>query len=183
MVIQYGYLYVTTGWVKSGGVWARGDALYYAMNMDHFYRFEGITQWFSAYLGTNVFRVMTYVTHYWENLSCPGVGGHVAALSLAPRGRSLGSRGRCESDSNAGFVASLGGCVDHHRADLPQERSLLVQSGQKGNETMPNYAPRGDRVGWGLVLPAALLVILLIARWAPTLNLACSKKKVRRGCR
>jgi hypothetical protein len=25
--------------VKNGAVWAKGDALYYALNMDHFYRF------------------------------------------------------------------------------------------------------------------------------------------------
>ena len=61
-------IYWATGCWKTGSVWKRGDALYYALNMDHFYRFEGVTQWVSALLATNVFRVMTHVTLWWERL-------------------------------------------------------------------------------------------------------------------
>ena len=66
MMAQLVGIYTETGLVKTGSVWARGDALYYALNMDHFYRFEGYTQMLSAALGTNVFKVMSYVTHWWE---------------------------------------------------------------------------------------------------------------------
>ena len=65
-MIQLAVLYCTTGCVKTGAVWAKGDSLYYALNMDHFYRFEWYTQQISAVFGTNVFRVMTWVTHWWE---------------------------------------------------------------------------------------------------------------------
>lgn len=66
MIGQLAAIYTNTGIVKSGSIWAQGDALYYALNMDHFYRFEDWTQQLSASLGTNVFRVMTWVTRWWE---------------------------------------------------------------------------------------------------------------------
>ena len=65
-MLQLAALYITTGSVKTGSVWAAGDALYYALNMDHFYRFEWQTQQLSYVFGTNVFRFMTWVTHWWE---------------------------------------------------------------------------------------------------------------------
>jgi hypothetical protein len=45
-------------------VWANGDAFYYALNLDHFYRFE--PQQLSAIFGTNLFRINTWVVHWWE---------------------------------------------------------------------------------------------------------------------
>ncbi|MCA9712825.1 MAG: hypothetical protein KDK70_43760, partial [Myxococcales bacterium] len=59
-------IYSATGLYKTGSVWKRGDALYYALNMDHFYRFEVVTQWVSVYLGMNLFKLMSLVTLYWE---------------------------------------------------------------------------------------------------------------------
>ncbi|PRP91744.1 hypothetical protein ENSA5_53250 [Enhygromyxa salina] len=67
-VAQLVCIYSATGLYKTGSVWKRGDALYYALNMDHFYRFEVVTQWVSVYLATNMFRLMTWVTLYWEKL-------------------------------------------------------------------------------------------------------------------
>ena len=64
MILQTAALYSYTGIVKNGPVWAKGDAFYYALNLDHFYRFE--PQQLSAIFGTNLFRLMTWVTHYWE---------------------------------------------------------------------------------------------------------------------
>ena len=66
MILQLGALYCYTGTVKNGPVWHKGDAFYYALNLDHFYRFE--PQRLSAIFGTNVFRLMTWVTHYWVAL-------------------------------------------------------------------------------------------------------------------
>ncbi len=63
-MLQLATIYCYTGVVKNGAVWAHGDAFYYALNMDHFYRFY--PQPMSALLGSNVFRVMTWVTHWWE---------------------------------------------------------------------------------------------------------------------
>ena len=59
-------IYTSTGMVKTGSVWEKGDALYYSLNLDHFYRFELWTQMVSASLGTNLFKVMTWVTLWWE---------------------------------------------------------------------------------------------------------------------
>jgi hypothetical protein len=67
-MLQLAVLYLTTGAVKTGHVWLKGDALYYALNMDHFYRFEYLTQWVSSIFGMNLFRVNTWVTHWWERL-------------------------------------------------------------------------------------------------------------------
>lgn len=59
-------IYTSTGMVKTGSVWENGDAFYYSLNLDHFYRFELWTQIVSASLGTTVFRLMTWVTLWWE---------------------------------------------------------------------------------------------------------------------
>ncbi|MCB9704601.1 MAG: hypothetical protein H6711_22140 [Myxococcales bacterium] len=64
MILQTAALYCYTGVVKNGPVWAKGDAMYYALNLDHFYRFE--PQQLSALFGTNLFRLSTWITHYWE---------------------------------------------------------------------------------------------------------------------
>ncbi len=67
-MLQLAAIYITTGAVKTGSVWEKGDALYYALNMDHFYRFEYATQWLSSLFGLNLFRLNSWVTHYWERL-------------------------------------------------------------------------------------------------------------------
>ena len=64
MVLQVAALYCSTGTVKNGNIWAKGDAFYYALNLDHFYRFE--PQQLSAIFGTNLFRINTWVVHWWE---------------------------------------------------------------------------------------------------------------------
>ncbi|MBC8072011.1 MAG: hypothetical protein IAG13_27035 [Deltaproteobacteria bacterium] len=64
MVLQLCTVYAFTGIVKNGSVWAKGDAIYYAWNMDHFYRFY--PQKISAIFGTNVMRLMTWMAHWGE---------------------------------------------------------------------------------------------------------------------
>jgi hypothetical protein len=66
MLLQLGAVYANTGILKNGGVWAKGDAIYYAWNMDHFYRFY--PQQITAAIGTNLLRVATWVTHWGEAL-------------------------------------------------------------------------------------------------------------------
>lgn len=66
MILQVATIYLYTGAVKNGAVWASGDALYYALNLDHFYRFY--PQAISAALGTNLFRLMTWTAKAWELL-------------------------------------------------------------------------------------------------------------------
>src|SRR5690606_33720314 len=64
MILQLATIYVYTGSAKTGAVWLRGDTLYYALNMDHFYRVP--PHYLSAIFGTNAFRVMTWVVHVWQ---------------------------------------------------------------------------------------------------------------------
>ena len=66
MLLNLGVVYCYTGTVKNGAVWAKGDALYYAINMDHFHRFY--PQEISTLVALNAFRVATWITHWWEAL-------------------------------------------------------------------------------------------------------------------
>jgi len=64
MMLQLAILYFTTGALKHGSVWAGGDAVYYALNLDHFYRFH--PQELAALLGTNLLRLVTWVVRFGE---------------------------------------------------------------------------------------------------------------------
>ncbi len=68
MMLQFAALYADTGILKNGGVWAKGDAIYYAWNMDHFYRFY--PQQLTAIFGTNALRLVTWFTHWGEAFFC-----------------------------------------------------------------------------------------------------------------
>jgi hypothetical protein len=64
MMLQLAAIYVYGGCAKNGDVWLRGDSLYYALNLDHFYRVP--PQYLSAVFATNLFRLMTWVVHVWQ---------------------------------------------------------------------------------------------------------------------
>jgi hypothetical protein len=64
MLLQLGCVYAFTGIVKNGSVWAKGDAIYYAWNLDHFYRFY--PQKITALTGTNLMRLATWQAHWGE---------------------------------------------------------------------------------------------------------------------
>ena len=78
-------IYTSTGLVKTGVVWQNGDALYYSLNLDHFYRFEGVTQVVSAALGTTLFRAMTWVTLWWESCFAIAALGMILKFGLEHR--------------------------------------------------------------------------------------------------
>jgi hypothetical protein len=65
MLIQLSLIYVLNGWHKTGPGWRDGTALYYALNLDHFYRVpaQGVVTWLQ-YLG--VLPVLTWLTRAWE---------------------------------------------------------------------------------------------------------------------
>ncbi|PRQ08242.1 HTTM domain-containing protein [Enhygromyxa salina] len=67
MMIQLACIYSATGLLKSGKTWANGTALYYALNLDHFYRVPAFTlyAWADKLYIT---RVMTVTVHWWESL-------------------------------------------------------------------------------------------------------------------
>lgn len=64
MMMQVATVYFTTGCLKTGSVWWRGDSLYYALQLDHFSRFP--TQVVADLFGTNLFRLSTWVVHFWQ---------------------------------------------------------------------------------------------------------------------
>ena len=79
MMIQLALIYFLNGWHKTGPGWRDGTALYYALNLDHFYRIpaQGVVTWMQ-YVG--VLPVLTWLTRAWE-LCFP-----LALLGVALRG-------------------------------------------------------------------------------------------------
>jgi hypothetical protein len=68
MMLNLGVLYCYTGAVKNGHVWAKGDALYFALNMDHFHRFYPQEISSIPWVGLGLMRLATWITHWWEAL-------------------------------------------------------------------------------------------------------------------
>ena len=64
VILNVAALYCATGTLKNGPIWSKGDAFYYAFNLDHFYRLP--PQMLSSIFGTTLFKVNTHVTHLWE---------------------------------------------------------------------------------------------------------------------
>jgi hypothetical protein len=67
MMLQLACIYCATGLLKSGPTWADGSALYYALNLDHFYRWPNHLLYAWAHK-LYITRVMTWVVHWWEIL-------------------------------------------------------------------------------------------------------------------
>ena len=68
MMLQLAIIYCATGLLKSGATWANGTALYYSLNLDHFYRFPQQTavSAFTQYI--KVLPFMTVFVRWWEVL-------------------------------------------------------------------------------------------------------------------
>jgi hypothetical protein len=64
IIVQLAVIYLWTGSAKTGHIWARGDSLYYALNLDHFNRVP--MQFLGYVFGTNLFRLMTWTVHFWQ---------------------------------------------------------------------------------------------------------------------
>ncbi len=81
IMLQLATIYVTTGTLKTGNVWMSGDAMYYALNLDHFYRVP--PQYLSSLGGTSVFRAMTYATKIGQMSFALIIFGQVTRWSIA----------------------------------------------------------------------------------------------------
>lgn len=66
VILNVAVLYCATGTLKNGPRWNQGHAFYYAFNLDHFYRLP--PQQLSSWFGTTIFRLNTWVVHWWEAL-------------------------------------------------------------------------------------------------------------------
>ena len=86
-MLQLTIIYCATGLLKSGNTWANGTALYYSLNLDHFYRWPqmGIVGALH-YLG--VLPALTILVHWWEMLFPLGLIG--AAVNAFERDRASG---------------------------------------------------------------------------------------------
>jgi len=87
MMVQLAIIYCATGLLKTGNTWANGTALYYALNLDHFYRwpqmgFVGAVH----YIG--VLPVLVIFVHWWEMLFPLALIG--AAVNAYERERAQG---------------------------------------------------------------------------------------------
>ena len=79
MMVQLALIYFLNGWHKTGEGWREGSALYYALNLDHFYRVpaQGVVAWLQQ---VGVLPLATWITRGWE-LCFP-----LALLGVALRG-------------------------------------------------------------------------------------------------
>ncbi|MEM7158815.1 MAG: hypothetical protein AAF799_38590 [Myxococcota bacterium] len=164
---QIAAIYITTGSVKTGSVWKAGDALYYALNMDHFYRFEWITQQVSAVFGTNLFRLNTWVTHWWERFFPLALIGASLRFTLRHRDqpwyrerdtwwRRWGAR--------AVLVAIWGLAWRINYLVLPFCLSLVKDKPQNPTEALLKV-----NVAWGIIIPTFVVLWYLLGRWPVTL--------------
>ncbi len=162
-MMQLAALYCTTGSVKTGSVWKKGDALYYALNMDHFYRFEWLTQQVSAVLGTNLFRLNTWVTHWWEMLFPVTLVGVVLGFTVAHRDqpwyraqdvwwRRWGAR--------ALWVAIWGLLWRINYLVLPFCLQMVKDQPQNPEPSLLKI-----HIVWGIVIPAFVVAWYALGRW------------------
>ncbi len=88
MMLQLGIIYCATGMLKSGATWANGTALYYSLNLEHFYRWPQMGLVGAVhYIG--ILPLLTILVHWWEMLFPVALIG--AAANAYERERAQGS--------------------------------------------------------------------------------------------
>jgi hypothetical protein len=66
MMLQLAIIYCATGALKSGHTWMDGTALFFALNLDHFYRHPGQIYLVTFLQATWILPLATWITHIWE---------------------------------------------------------------------------------------------------------------------
>ncbi|HVH98556.1 MAG TPA: hypothetical protein VM869_07595 [Enhygromyxa sp.] len=180
IIAQLVCIYWATGLYKTGSVWKSGDALYYSLNMDHFYRFEGFTQWISVYLATNVFKVMSLVTWWWEKLFPLVVIGLILEFGLRHRESAwYRAQDAVLWRKWLGRVALLGAYLVVYR--------LLIVAYPWCLELQPDKTPTPAGPGmlnlhmwFGGIVPLAVVGWFVLGRWPLKLGkLVVDQKQVR----
>lgn len=162
-MLQLAVLYLATGAVKTGAVWLKGDALYYALNMDHFYRFEGATQYVSSIFATNLFRVMTWTTHWWERLFPFVLLGALLRFGLQHR-----DRGWYRAQSSGwrkwlGHAAWVSAYAVAYRVTVLSVPFCLAMQGDTIQDPRPTLAY--VHAAFGVVIPAGVVAWYALGRW------------------
>lgn len=83
IMLQLAVIYIVTGLLKNGSVWLAGDSLYYALNLDHFYRLP--PQYMSSIIGTQMFRIMTWTVKIGQIVFAAIIFGIVARWVIDQR--------------------------------------------------------------------------------------------------
>jgi hypothetical protein len=87
-MLQLTIIYCATGLLKSGNTWANGTALYYSLNLDHFYRFP-IMGLVGPLHFIGLLPALTILVHWWEILFPLGLIG--SAVNAWERERAAGT--------------------------------------------------------------------------------------------
>lgn len=173
-------IYTSTGMVKTGSVWANGDALYYSLNLDHFYRFELWTQMVSATFGTTLFRLMTWVTLWWESCFAVAGLGMILKFGLDHRDKPWHVAQRVAWRVWLGRAALLAGYILLYRivtlaypycAELPKEATA---------EVVANTIAAGLRkidVAFLGVMPALAALWYALGRWPLKFKLGLPRRR------
>jgi hypothetical protein len=66
MMLQLAIIYCATGALKSGHTWMDGTALFFALNLDHFYRHPAQIYLVTFLQAIWVLPLATWITHFWE---------------------------------------------------------------------------------------------------------------------
>ena len=66
MMLQLAIIYCATGSLKSGHTWMDGTALFFALNLDHFYRHPAQIYLVTFLQAIWVLPLATWITHFWE---------------------------------------------------------------------------------------------------------------------
>jgi hypothetical protein len=162
-MLQLAVLYLCTGAVKTGTVWLKGDALYYALNMDHFYRFEGATQYVSAIFATNLFRVMTWTTHWWERLFPFALLGVILGFGLKHRERAWYRAQDVWWRKWLGRTAWVGAYVLAYRITVLAVPYCLAMKGDQAQDPVPTL--QWVHASFGIIGPAGIVVWYALGRW------------------
>jgi hypothetical protein len=67
IMLQLTLIYFSTGLAKTGAAWADGEALYYSLNLDHFYRVPA-TGLVTRLQEAGLLPALTYLVRWWEML-------------------------------------------------------------------------------------------------------------------
>ena len=160
-------IYTATGLAKHGSVWAQGDALYYALNMDHFYRFEEWTQQVSAALGTTVFRAMTWVTRWWEVYFAIAALGMVLKFGVDHRDQPWYRAQNTRARVWLGRLALLVGYLAVYRIAVLGYGYLIELPKNKPEEAAAIVAAgvRNVHLWMGGVVPLLVALWFVLGRW------------------
>ena len=168
MMVQLAIIYCATGLLKSGATWADGSALYYALNLDHFYRWPQMGLVGALhYIG--ILPLSAIVVHWWEVFFPLAIVG--AGLNAYEREKAAGVWPKAQAwrrfTSYAFLIGAwgigvfIGGLSVHYF--LP-DKALEVMKMSRGNAVVL------ARVVGGL-LPLVLIgLYLLTRRFLPRVN-------------